>query len=151
MLLTQELKKRIKIQVWCMTQFELQKTGSKDVVYCQRTGTPLVTKEDMFDAIKKCHEAVGHIACGKTWEEIKSTNLVSGTSWFTFSYRCVVCTKRLPARHPPAGKSPLKCLVCCWHKLTWVSHCMFGVSLWKLMLLLFPWEIPGFPWIPFFL
>lgn len=38
---------------WCNKNFKLQKIGSRMVLYCLKTSCPVITKEDIFDTIKR--------------------------------------------------------------------------------------------------
>ena len=38
---------------WCMKHFKLQNIGSTTILYCKKLSSPVVTKEDLFDTIKR--------------------------------------------------------------------------------------------------
>ena len=50
---------------------KLKKIGARDLLYCKKTSCPVVTKENIFDTLVRCHERVGHSGRQKTWAEVK--------------------------------------------------------------------------------
>lgn len=94
-----------KFKFWCNQHFKLEKIGTNSIVYCVKTSSPVVTKEDMFDVISRCHEQVGHSGRDKTWNELRSNY-----SWVKqhvvelFLKTCTACTQRQPVKQPAAGK-----------------------------------------------
>ena len=98
-------RKDAKFKAWCRSHFKLQKIGAKELVYCTKKSVPLVTKDDIFDSVLKCHETVSHSGRDKTWAEIKDS--YAGIKYDVvdlFLSTCGVCTKRQPVRNPPTGK-----------------------------------------------
>lgn len=48
-----------KFKMWCKKQFKLEQIGSRQIVYCIKESCPVVTYEEMFETIRKCHEKSG--------------------------------------------------------------------------------------------
>ena len=84
---------------------KLKKIGTNSILYCQKSSCPVVSYEDMFETILRCHDRVDHSGRDKTWNEIK-TNY----SWIRhdivgiFLKTCAACTQRKPVKHVPTGK-----------------------------------------------
>lgn len=38
---------------WCTKHFKLQEIGSRKILYCKKSSCPVVTKEELFDTIKR--------------------------------------------------------------------------------------------------
>ena len=94
-----------KFKFWAKNNFKIEQLGNKHVLYCLKTSQPVVTKEDCFETIKKCHERVGHSGRTKTWDDIRSNY-----SWVRhpliqlYISTCAACSTRVPVKNPPAGK-----------------------------------------------
>ncbi|XP_046581445.1 KRAB-A domain-containing protein 2-like [Haliotis rubra] len=90
---------------WCAKHFKLQKIGSRRILYCKKTSCPVITKEEIFDTVKRCHTRVGHSRRAKTWDEIKANY-----SWIRhdlvklFLSTCHECSTRIPLKKPASGK-----------------------------------------------
>ncbi|KAK7097055.1 KRAB-A domain-containing protein 2-like [Littorina saxatilis] len=85
--------------------FCLQTIGTRTLVYCVKAKTPLVTKEDTFETIKKCHEEVCHSGRDKTWHEVKTN--YSGIKYDAidvFLKTCTSCSTRKVHQNAPSGK-----------------------------------------------
>lgn len=94
-----------KFKAWCKGNFKLQQIGSKQLLFCTKSSCPVITKEEYFDTILKCHEKVGHSGRDRTWNEVKSNNAgVKYAAIDVFLKTCSVCLKRQPAKCPPCGK-----------------------------------------------
>ena len=90
---------------WCSKNFSVHNIGSKKVLYCKKTSCPVVSKEDIFDTIQRCHERVGHSGRNKTWEEV-----TRNFAWIrygiiqVFLKTCSSCAVRQTMKPPPTGK-----------------------------------------------
>ena len=44
-----------KIKYWCKNQFKVETIGARNLLYCSKTSLPVMTKEETFDTILRCH------------------------------------------------------------------------------------------------
>ena len=94
-----------KFKVWCKKHFKLEQIGSKQIVYCSRTSCPLVTYEEIFETVRKCHEKVGHSGRDKTWSEVRANYAgIKHSVIDIFLKTCKACSLRQPSKSPPAGR-----------------------------------------------
>ena len=74
-------------------------------MYFKKTSRPVVTRESLFQNIKKCHERVGHSGREKTWSEVQANY-----SWIRYDIislflkTCSQCSLRKPLKNRPCGK-----------------------------------------------
>ena len=74
-------------------------------MYCKKTSRPVVTRESLFQNIKKCHERVGHSGREKTWSEVQAN--YSWIRYDTISPYLKTCSQyslRKPLKNRPCGK-----------------------------------------------
>jgi len=58
---TTEGKHPPQLKFWAKKHFNLVKIGDQDILYTTKVKLPVVIYEDLFDKIKECHTAVGHL------------------------------------------------------------------------------------------
>ena len=89
----------------CQKKFKLQRVGSKDIVFCVKTKCPLVTKDELFSTIARCHARVGHGGRDKTWTEVKENYAgVKHGAIDVFLKTCTSCAQRQVPKLLPSGK-----------------------------------------------
>ncbi|KAK7096157.1 hypothetical protein V1264_005490 [Littorina saxatilis] len=94
-----------KFKMWCKKKFKLEHIGSMQIVYCTKASCPVVTYEEMFETIRKCHEKVGHSGRDKTWSEVRANYAgIKHSVLDIFLKTCTACTQRQPSKSPPAGR-----------------------------------------------
>jgi hypothetical protein len=86
--------------------YKLEKVGSKHLIYCAKSNSPVVTKEELFDKISRCHTNVGHSGRDKTWAEVRAN--YSGVKFSMidlFLKTCTSCSQRQVTKNPPSGSA----------------------------------------------
>ena len=64
-----------------------------------------MTKDGLFEIIKRCHERVGHSGREKTWREVHSNySWVRYDAISLFLQTCTQCSLRKPLKNRPCGK-----------------------------------------------
>ena len=80
---------------WCHKHFKVEKIGTNSILYCQKSSCPVVSYEDMFETILRCHDRVGHSGRDKTWNEIKTNYSWIKFFLFTFNLILIILTLRM--------------------------------------------------------
>ena len=90
---------------WCYKNFKVVNFGSKKVLHCKKSSCPVVTKEELFDTLVRCHERVGHSGRKKTWDEVHlNYSWIKHGTISLFLQTCTTCGVRRPLKPPPSGK-----------------------------------------------
>ncbi|KAK7091747.1 hypothetical protein V1264_009390 [Littorina saxatilis] len=80
--------------------------GSQNIIFCKKSGCPVVAREEIFQTISTCHTNVGHSGRDKTWAEVKSN--YAGIKWDVidiFLKTCTSCCQRQAVKSLPSGKA----------------------------------------------
>jgi len=65
-----EGKHQSQLKFWAKKHFDLDKIGEQDILYPSKENLPVVTFENLFEKLTKCHTVVGHLGRDKTWHEV---------------------------------------------------------------------------------
>lgn len=63
------------LKFWVNKNFKLVTIGDQHVVYEIKSDLPVVTYENLYIKIRKCHESVGHHGRDKTWMAVSSMKI----------------------------------------------------------------------------
>lgn len=94
-----------RFKFWSNRHFALQEVGVKAVVHCAKTNKPVARREEIFDIIDKCHQAIGHARRQATWNEV-----TSHFSWIKheciniYLRGCAVCANHVRFKKTPSAR-----------------------------------------------
>lgn len=95
-----------KFKHWAKKLYKLGMVGSQNIIFCKKSGCPVVAREEIFQTISTCHTNVGHSGRDKTWAEVKSN--YAGIKWDVidiFLKTCTSCCQRQAVKSLPSGKA----------------------------------------------
>ena len=62
-----------KFKHWAVNNFKKTTLGEKEILICSKTDCPVVTRDEVFSVIQKCHVRTEHSGRDKTWHEVKTS------------------------------------------------------------------------------
>ncbi|XP_070183031.1 KRAB-A domain-containing protein 2-like [Littorina saxatilis] len=102
----QQCPEGAKFKYRCAKHYKLQVVGARTMLCCQKTNCPVVTREELFATIARCHVHVGHGGRDKTWAEIKANYAgVHHSAVSVFLKTCPSCRQRQVVKSLPSGKA----------------------------------------------
>ena len=91
---------------WAKTNFKKTTLGEKDSQISLKTECPVVTRDEIFNVIHKCHLRTEHSCTDTTWKEVKNSYVgISFPHIDLYIEGCTTCSTRKPPKKPIAGKS----------------------------------------------
>ena len=94
-----------KFKHWAKNNFRKTTIGEKDILICLKSDCPVVTRDEVFNVIHKCHLIIEHSGRDKTLHEVKKS--YAGIRFpliDLYIEACTTCFTRKPLKKPIAGK-----------------------------------------------